>query len=186
MLITDLTWVVLTLLTAGAALIDWRTGHIPNRLVSIGLCLGVLLHLLAYSAARGPSPTASLIARAAADALLGIGVCAVTPLALFRMGAMGGGDVKLLGVVGATLGPALGLQIELLAFVLVSVYAPLRLAREGQLGRLLRNSLTLLVNALLPPHRRRPLDPALLTDVVFGPAIFFATLGVSLQERWLP
>jgi prepilin peptidase CpaA len=188
MTIVDIVFLALGLLTAVAAFIDWRTGHIPNGLVLVGLIVGSALHIVAFVLAQAPdgSSLPMLLLRAAADVSFGLLVCAIGPLVLFRLEAMGGGDVKLLAVIGATAGPALGLSIELLAFILIALYAPVRLAREGQLGRLLESSAALLVNPFLPPERRRPLPKASLTSVPFGPAIFLATLLGTLTSGGLP
>jgi prepilin peptidase CpaA len=182
----DISFLSVGLLTAVAAFVDWRTGHIPNRLVLIGLCVGTVLHVLAVSMLQRGSDASllMLLGRAGLDVFLGLVVCAIAPCLLFRIEAMGGGDVKLLAVVGATLGPALGLQVELCAFLLVSIYAPLRLACEGQLSQLLGNTAALFINPLLPEQRRRAVPQALLTSVVFGPAIFLATLLVAAASRW--
>ena len=109
--------------------------------------------------------------------------CAAVPLLLYRVSAIGGGDVKLLASVGVWAGPILGLQVELYAFVLAALYAPARLAYQGQLLRLLGNSAALIANPFLPKSRRKEVPQALLTELRFGPAVFAATALVALL-RW--
>ena len=111
-------------------------------------------------------------------------MCAAAPLLLFRLGAMGGGDVKLLAVIGVSVGPYMGLEIELYAFVLLAVFAAARLAYHGELLRSLGNSVALVKNPFLPPQRRRQLPQELLTVLPFGPAVFVAALLVSLAKGW--
>lgn len=180
----DLSLLALTSLTAIAALIDFRTGLIPNRLVVAGFVIGVALQVAGACSARATEgELVPPFARAALSVVLGVVVCGLGPFVLFRLGAMGGGDVKLLGAAGASVGPALGIQIELWAFIIAAAYAPLRLSLEGQLPRLLANVAALLTNPLRPPARRRPLPELALTGMRFGPAIFFATLLVAASSR---
>lgn len=173
-------------LTAGAAVIDLRTRHIPNWLVLLGFAVGSAVHLTTstwWGCATGRS-IGSAIGSASLSLLLGCFACAIVPVVMFRVGAMGGGDVKLLAVVGAGLGPQLGIQVELTAFILAALYAPARLACEGQLLRMLGNTAVLVTNPFLPKTRRRPLSEAALTSLPFGPAIFLATLFIAAAERW--
>jgi len=175
----------LVLFTAWAAYVDWRTGHIPNRLVLFGMAGGVLLRAaVALLEPVAGLSTAAALGRAVGGALLGAVGCALVPLLLFRLNAMGGGDVKLLAALGAATGLRLGLEVELTAFVLVALYAPARMAYEGRLLRLLGNSVALLVNPLLPKSRRRDVPEALLTSLPFGPAVFLASLLVAVSRLW--
>ncbi|HET9953496.1 MAG TPA: A24 family peptidase [Polyangiaceae bacterium] len=176
----DPLFVIPSLVTAIAAIIDWRTGHIPNRLVFWGLVAG----LAARFAVAAPQSERSLgLLNSAAEIGLGLLVCAAVPLVLFRMGAMGGGDVKLLAVLGACAGPSVGMRIQVCAFMVGALLAAVMLARTGQLSRLLRNVGILLLNPFLPRARRREIEPAMLTSLRFGPAICAATLWVG-AETW--
>jgi prepilin peptidase CpaA len=177
---------VLVLLTGTAAIIDYRSGHIPNWLVVAGSLVGPLLSAGVGALAAPADARLSAALIALGSSILGLVLCALVPLVLFRVGATGGGDVKLLAAIGAIAGPALGLQIELCAFILTALYAPLRLAYEGQLLRLLGNTAALAINPFLPRERRRPVPEALLTSVPFGPAIFCATLLLAVATRGLP
>jgi Flp pilus assembly protein protease CpaA len=177
----------LGLLTAVAAAVDWRTRHIPNQLCWVGAIAGALLHGLAFFSAQAlpGAPLPALLGRAGFEIVSGLAVCAVGPLILFYIDAMGGGDVKLLGAIGATAGPALGLQIELWAFILVGLYAPLRLAYEGRLSSLIASTAALLAS---PRRRSRPrtLSEAPLAALPLAPSIFLATLLVAVASRWQP
>ena len=175
----------LAMFTALAGFVDYRTGHIPNRLVAAGALLGLCLHfLLHFALIRLPNQALSeLLGSASINVGVGLLGCAAVPLLLYRVGAMGGGDVKLLACVGIWAGPILGLQVELYAFVLAALYAPARLAYQGELFRLLGNSAALLRNPFLPKARRQQVPRALLTELRFGPAVFFATALVALV-RW--
>ena len=121
--------------------------------------------------------------------VVGVLGCSAVPLLLYRVRAMGGGDVKLLACLGVWAGPILGLQVELYAFVLAALYAPARLAYQGDLLRLLGNSAALLKNPFLPPARRKEVPQALLTELRFGPAVFVArrswrwSAGAMMAER---
>lgn len=94
-----------------AAFTDVRERRIPNSLTVTGILAGpVLWGLLA-----GPG--------AAVGAMLGAGLALVVGMALFALGALGGGDAKLLAVVGAFLGPVRLLVACLVIAVLGGVLA---------------------------------------------------------------
>lgn len=175
----------LLLFTALCGAVDYRTSHIPNRLVAFGALAGVVTHfgvhlLLLRQPGEG---LGEVIGSAAVNIAVGLLGCSTVPLLLYRVGAMGGGDVKLLAACGVWAGPIIGLQVELYAFVAAAIYAPARLAYQGQLLRLLGNSAVLLRNPFLPKEKRRVVPEALLTELRFGPAVFVGTALVALV-RW--
>jgi len=175
----------LLVFTALTAVVDYRTGHIPNRLVAIGAVIGLVAHFAVHFALiRQPGQDlGELLGGAAINVAVGVLGCSAVPLLLYRLSAMGGGDVKLLATLGVWAGPILGLQVELYAFVLAALYAPARLAYQGELFRLLGNSVALLKNPFLPKARRKEVPQALLTELRFGPAVFVGTALVALV-RW--
>jgi prepilin peptidase CpaA len=160
--------------TAIAAATDARTGRIPNWLTLPLVLAGVALQ----TASRG---TAGLLL-----ALIGLTICGALPWLLHRgtQGkAIGGGDVKLFAGLGAVVGPFVGLEIQLSAFLLLGVFALIQLAFRGDLFRVLRNSLYLAVNPLLPAKWKRPLESASLTEMRMGPAIAVAVLSVLVRDQ---
>jgi prepilin peptidase CpaA len=175
----------LLLFTALTGVVDYRTAHIPNRLVAAGAALGLVTHLAVHFALlRQPGQLGTeLLGSAAVNVAVGVLGCSAVPLLLFRIGAMGGGDVKLLASCGVWAGPIIGLQVELYAFVLAALYAPARLAYQGELFRLLGNSAALIKNPFLPKAKRKQVPHALLTELRFGPAVFAAVALVTLV-RW--
>lgn len=171
--------------TAICGALDYRTGHIPNRVVATGAVLGLAVHFAVHAALlRGPAqPLSEVLWSAAANVCLGVLACGFVPLLLFRANAMGGGDVKLLAACGVWVGPVIGLQLEMYAFVVAAVYAPARLAYRGELFRLLGNSAILIKNPFLPKAQRKDVPQALLTELRFGPSVFVAAALVTLV-RW--
>lgn len=172
--------------TLAAAYRDLRTGHIPNRLVVVGFVAGATLQLavqVVWAETATASWTASLT-RFAMAVVIGLLVCGLVPYLLFRFGAMGGGDVKLLATVGAASGPFLGMQIELFAFVLMALFALAQMAYRGRLLVLIGNSVRLLLNPVLPKGHRKAVPNDLLTPLPFAPAVFVATLLVAAGEVW--
>jgi len=171
--------------TALAGYVDFRTGHIPNKLVAGGAVLGLLAHFAVHAALlHAPEqPWRELFGGAAINVAVGLLGCAAVPLLLYRAGAMGGGDVKLLACVGVWAGPIVGVHVELYAFVLAALYALARLAYHGELLRLLGNSAALLKSPFQPKARRQPIPEALLTQLRFGPAVFAGAALVAVV-RW--
>jgi prepilin peptidase CpaA len=164
--------------SAAAAITDSRTGRIPNWLT---LPLAGLA--LAFRATTGGA--ASLTESAA-----GLLLCAGVPWLVFRTSrgrAIGGGDVKLFGALGALLGPLAGLEIELGALALLLVVALVKLAFAGELLRVVGSTGRLLVS----PFRKGSdaVAPVALTEMRLGPAIAIATLTSVASAQlggWLP
>jgi prepilin peptidase CpaA len=179
---TNLVLITVVAITAVAGWIDLRTGKIPNQVVLIGFCVGVLMHLFVHRAQAHPETLADW-GYPLLNIGLGVIACAIVPLLLFYTGAMGGGDTKLLAMVGAILGPLVGLQIEFYAFIAIALYAPIKMAYEGRILRLLGNVLALTANPFRAKAKRRVIPQELLTKLRFGPAVFAASALVSVL-RW--
>jgi len=160
------------LISVCGAITDARSGRIPNMLTLPAIVGGLLLN----AALHGPY---GAVASAA-----GVLVAGGVPALLHRVtrgAAIGGGDVKLFGALGALLGPTVGLQLELLAFGLLTVFAVVRLAFLGRLFSVLLNVLRLIARPLLPQSWRKPLVQEALTEMRLGPAIAAATVTVALS-----
>jgi prepilin peptidase CpaA len=101
-------------LTAAAAAFDYRTGLIPNELTLGVLAFAPLSHALVAMRADGSWMSALV---SAGGSLAGMLVGGALPLLLFRMGAIGGGDVKLFAALGAVTFTGFVVQAEAYAFV---------------------------------------------------------------------
>lgn len=166
---------VAVVLTAAAAIWDLRTGLIPNPLVAAGAVVALVL-IVASAAPMGGIAVAKALLMMVAGAVL----VSLVPVILYRLDGIGGGDVKLLAVVGAALGPYMGLEAELYAFASLLVYAPIVLAREGKLLQTMRNAGALMVRPLQRRADQAPPTPTTeMASFRFGPAIFVGTLAVA-------
>jgi prepilin peptidase CpaA len=109
---------------------DVRHYRIPNVLVFSGAVIGVLLHTLLPQEMGGLGILTSL-------AGLGVGLAVLLPLYLFR--AIGAGDIKLMAMIGAFVGPASMLMITVYILLAGGVLAIGVVLVRGKLSRLLDN-----------------------------------------------
>lgn len=155
-----------------AAITDWRTGRIPNWL-TLPVTVAALV---AQAALRG--------SWGATEGLAGVLLCGGMPWLVFRVSgghAIGGGDVKLFGALGALLGPTLGLELELESLVLLLGVALVRLAYRGELVVLLRSVLRLVSRRF--GKASADAAPVALTEMRLGPAIATAAVLTLVAER---
>jgi prepilin peptidase CpaA len=124
---------MLMLLLAAAAVSDYRSHRIPNWLVLSGALFGVI-----YNTALPPSAHDNILFPLAG---LGLGLLLFLPLYLVRI--MGAGDVKLLAMVGAFLGPGETFYVALATMVVGGVLAILFVLVRGTALRMYRNLVSL-------------------------------------------
>lgn len=162
-----------------AAVTDTRSGRIPNWL-TLPLAATAMVGQMLLKGRWG-----------FAESLVGLLLCAGVPWLVFRVSggrAIGGGDVKLFGALGALLGPMSGLEIELGALSLLLVFALVRLAFVGKLWA----SLVTTGRLMIKPWRKTAAPvPIALTEMRLGPAIALAAFvsvtsqHVNVGALWL-
>ena len=118
-------------LLAWAAVSDCAARRIPNWL-TYSLVLSGLLHAVLFGTVVGTW-----------GALLGMLVGFALTFVFFALGAMGGGDVKLLTGVGAWLGPWGVLLVFIVEALVGMVQAVVQAATQKRLGAVLRNTAVL-------------------------------------------
>jgi prepilin peptidase CpaA len=134
----DVRLLLLASLLALAAWHDLRTRRIPNRLVASGAIAALLLHLLEQW--QGNAGLLDAVLLSAGGFLAGM----LLLLPLYILRAMGAGDVKLMAMVGAFLGPTEVLGATLLTMFVGGIIAVLLALRSRQLGKVLGNVLQIL------------------------------------------
>jgi prepilin peptidase CpaA len=102
---------------------------------------------------------------------------------LFALGGMQGGDVKLLGAIGALAGPVPTTEVFVVALVLGGAYGLVQMAWRGVLLRRLWQSLRYLAGRLVPGVGRVPLEIDGQNTIRFGVAISLAVLVVLWSLR---
>jgi prepilin peptidase CpaA len=117
-----------------AAATDLHSRRIPNVLTLLIALTGLLQ---SFTPVATISPWQSI-----AGLLVGLALT----IALFALGALGGGDVKLLAAAGAWIGPLAIFQVFLAAAIVGMLIVLTQCLLQGRLQTLLRNSLLLIVN----------------------------------------
>lgn len=117
-----------------AAATDLRARRIPNWLTFSMILAGIAQSLLPV---RTVGLSSSLL-----GFLTGFGLTFV----MFALGAIGGGDVKLLAGIGAWIGPGPTLAVFAVEAVLGAAVVLAQAAWQGRLSTLLRNSTVLAIN----------------------------------------
>jgi len=141
-----LPFVVLVALLVAAVWHDVRSRRIPNKLVLIGMLLAAILHLaLPRGAGLFIEPFGSIgILSCAAG--FGLGLALLLPMYALR--ALGAGDVKLLAMIGAFVGPVAVFGIAVCTLLAGGVLAIAVALQQGTLKRMLSNSKHLIMNSM--------------------------------------
>ncbi len=136
---TEIRLVLLVAFVVVAAVFDVRTHRIPNWLVLLG----------AITCIAGQMIQPALLDFGIAGALKGSAVGFALLLPLYLVRATGAGDVKLMAMVGAYLGPWGVASAVLLSFIAGGVLALAVVLAKGALGQLFANLRTMLFGTLL-------------------------------------
>ena len=149
-----------------AAGLDVRTGRIPNVLTLGGLISGLLLR--AWGGAD-----------ALAHGLLGAGLALLVALPFFAVRALGGGDVKLLVVVGAFLGEGRLVGALLLIAILGGLIAVGEAVRRGVIVPVVLNSVDMMKRWATLGHKgaRRSLSSPGAVSIPYGVAIALGAIA---------
>ncbi len=146
----------LIVLTVTAAVVDLRCGKIPNWLTYPAILIGLCGHAAAGYAAGGGIAGAGR-EMGLTGALLGLAVGCFPLLLCYLAGGIGGGDVKLMGAVGAIGGWEVALGAMLYGFILAGLMAVVVMIRRRIVRRTLRRVWHTILLILLPVGR--PADP---------------------------
>src|SRR5271165_3955288 len=158
-----------------AGFIDYRTRRIPNWLTVSGAVLGILCQL----ATTGPHGF-----RLALEGMF-LALTCLLPLVLLR--AMGAGDWKLMGAIGAILGPQMMLFVLAAAIFLSGIMAIVMVIRAKKVKETVMNVFVLVQGFLSFGLRELPeisLDNPDLMKLPFGVAAGLATVLCFLATRW--
>jgi prepilin peptidase CpaA len=173
--VKEAVWVLAALFAAVAGWTDWRFRRIPNWLTVPGLLLGVTANSLAggWSGARNAALGA------------GLGLVVLLPFVLVR--SLGAGDWKLMGALGAFLGPR-HLVVVLVGTLLVAgAMAAILIVWKKRVGQALRN-LAHMLAALFTLHLPGPelsLDNPESLKVPFGVAAAVTVILYAVRQVWM-
>jgi prepilin peptidase CpaA len=184
-LIGLLALMVLTVLLLLATREDVRSHRIPNKLVLVGVVLGLSLNGLLPAGSGFNSMIPGGLGWLAAVKGLALGVAVLLPMYLLR--AMGAGDVKLMGMVGAFLGPSDLIGVVLATFIAGGVMALVVALWSRQLMNMLQNIKLMLFGGLLKMNAGQlpVMDdlPVSVAKLPYAVAITAGTLGYLVWQR---
>jgi prepilin peptidase CpaA len=170
----EIIWAFVLTLTFLAAATDWRTRKIPNWITVPGIVAGITLR----SVISGwPGAKASLEGAGLALALL-------LPLVLLR--ALGAGDWKLMGAIGAFLGPVLFLFILFGSIFASGLMSAVHMIKTKRVKETLKNIVELVRGFMVfgfQPNPNISLDNPKLLKIPFGIAVAASTAVCFVVAR---
>ena len=168
-------WTLTLGVTLLASWVDFRTQKIPNWLTVPALLLGIGVQIL----------VAGWVGAKASLEGAGLALVLLLPLVLLR--GLGAGDWKLMGAVGAFLGPVMFLFVLLGSILVSGLMAIVAMLRTQRVGETLRNMWVLVRGFFSFGLRANPqisLDNPLVLKVPFGVAVAVSTLICFCAARW--
>lgn len=166
---------ILFILVFIAAISDIKTRRIPNKLVFSGALIAIAFHTIS------PSGIGTL------SSIEGLAVGLASLLPLYMMRAMGAGDVKLMAMVGAFLGPASALGAAITTLILGGVLAILAAIRNKSVHRMANNIRFLIVHGMVGAatgnHTSIAMGSASAGKLPYGIAIAVGTTAHLLLSK---
>jgi prepilin peptidase CpaA len=142
---------VLGVVVVVSAVIDVRTGRVPNAVTYPAIAVGLITHTL-LGGLRGYGAGMGLYASA-----VGLAVGFLPLLAVWLAGGIGGGDTKLMAAVGALTGWRFALSALFYGLIAALVLAVIVMLRKRIVRRTLRRVFRFVVLLVTPS---KPADPA--------------------------
>jgi len=162
----------LLLLVSIAAVNDLSTRRIPNRLLLAGLACAFLLRVLSAD------PLSSLQA-----ALGGMGVGLAVFLPFYMVRGMAAGDVKMMAVVGAFVGPGDAFDVAISSWCAGGLMALLLVLLNGRVRQVFDNMKGILCSIWMPGAAvTAPVAQPSVGSMPYGVAIALGTLAVLVRH----
>jgi prepilin peptidase CpaA len=182
------------LVCVAGAWLDVATRRIPNLLTYPAILIGLALNALAPPALEALGLDTAVVwlgASGLRDGLLGFGLCAAIGIVSFMARGLGGGDVKLLGAVGAMLGLDAVIAVLFNTLLVAAVFG---LVNWAVRGTLMARAQIIAANLLTMVVTKRSVNvyPFKATEAPFGLALlvgltiaqFFAIHRFLLSVSW--
>jgi prepilin peptidase CpaA len=177
--------IILTVLLLLATREDVRSHRIPNKLVLVGVVLGLGLNGLLPADSGFNSMILGGLGWLAALKGLALGIAVLLPMYLLR--AMGAGDVKLMGMVGTFLGPGDLIGALIATFIAGGVMALVVALWSRHLMNMLQNIKLMLFGSMLKMNAGQPPImnelPVSVAKLPYAVAITVGTLGYLVWQR---
>jgi prepilin peptidase CpaA len=157
------------------AITDVRSARLPNRLTYSAIFAALVLRE-AFGGWAGLK-----------SGLLGVGIAGGIFCVLYVMGAMGGGDMKMMAAVGAWIGSTHILTVLIVIALAGGVLALVSMIFNRNLIQTVRNAVRLVMfrfTAGLEPHPEMNLQAPGSRRVPFGVAIAMGTLFCAANSAW--
>jgi prepilin peptidase CpaA len=167
-------WMLAVLPAVIAGYTDWRSRRIPNWLTVPGALLGLALSSVAGGWTGAKS---SLLG-------LGLGLAGLLPFVLVK--ALGAGDWKLVGMLGAFLGPQRLIAVLFWSILVAGAMAVVLIVWKRRVLQTLRNMGRMLAAFLSfhLPGRDLTLENPGALKVPFGVAVAFAVILYTAAQAW--
>jgi prepilin peptidase CpaA len=168
-------WILAAVFALTAGITDFRYRKIPNWLTYPAIPIAILLH---WIIAGGHAALLSL-----AGAAVGLGV--LLPFVL--LGALGGGDWKLMGALGAFFEPRRLVPVLILTLMINGIMALVLVLWKKRIGQTARNMgrITAALFKFRAPGADLSIDNPEGEKVPFGIAAAIATLLYVAAQRWM-
>ncbi len=175
-------FLIAAVLVAGvSAVLDWRTGLIPNWITLPAFLGGPLAHVIYGIRVQGLTANDALQEGGVSSG--GAILCSLLSSDSVSPKRHRRGRHQAPRSPGAIGQVTIGIEMELYAFLAAAIIAPARLAYDGKLLKTLKNTGLLFRNTVMPKDKRIPIDAEAMSWFRFGPAIFIGTV-VSAVLRW--
>lgn len=171
----NILWICAAAFGLAAGITDLRWRKIPNWLTYPAAPLAIILHALIAGRHAALMSLAGLA--------LGLGI--LLPFVLLRF--LGGGDWKLVGVLGAFFGPERLIIVILITFLINAFIALVLVIWRRRLGQTVRNVGTMMLSltTLRSPGTDLSIDSAESAKVPFGIAAAIAVLLYTASQPWV-
>jgi len=173
-MLKDSVWLFAVFLAVWAGGMDWRYRRIPNWLTLPGLVVGIVVNAVVGG---WPGAKSSLLGA-------GLGLLILLPFVLVK--ALGAGDFKLVGALGALLGPTRLVAVLIGSMFVAGLMAAVLIVYKGRVRQSLRNMGHMLGAFLMLrlPGPEVSLDNPESVKVPFGVAVAVTVVLTGTRQVW--